>query len=123
MKKNVMFLVLMMMSTIIFAQRHQGDPKGSGRSEQLKKELSLSDDQVSKVKSIRMKYAERNAAIRKDTSLTQGMARKQMKNLMAAQETELKGVLTADQWTKYTAMKARRGEERKKHQRGKTEKG
>jgi len=122
MKKNVMFLVLMMMSTIIFAQRHHGD-KGSGRSGQLKKELSLSDDQVSKVKSIKTKYAERNAAIRKDTSLTQGTARKQMKNLMADQETELKGVLTADQWTKYTALKARRSEERKKHQHGKTEKG
>jgi hypothetical protein len=123
MKKNVMFLVLMMMSTIIFAQRHQGEQKGSGNSERLKKELSLSDDQFSKVKSIKTKYAQRRAAIRKDSTLTQGTARKQLKNLTADQETELKGVLTADQWTKYSAMKAKKGEERKKHLRGKTEKG
>lgn len=113
----------MMMSTIIFAQRHQGDSKGAGRSERMKKELSLSDDQFSKVKAMRLKFAERHATIRRDTSLTQGTARKQMGKLRAEQETELKGVLTTDQWTKYAAMKAKYGEERKKHHRGKPEKG
>ena len=124
MKKNVMFLGLMMVSTIIFAQGQKRDSHATGRqSDYLKKELSLSDDQVTKVKAIRMKFAERHAAIRKDTSLSQGTARKQSMNLRADQETELKGVLTADQWTKYTAMKAKRGEGRGRHHRGRTEKG
>jgi hypothetical protein len=113
MKKSVMFLAVMMTSSIIFAQRHQGDPNGTGRSERLKKELSLSDDQYSKVKAIKIKFAERQASIRKDTSLTQGMAQKQMKNLRSEQETELKSVLTADQWNKYAAMRAKRGEARR----------
>ena len=124
MKKNVMFLGLMMVSTIILAQGQKRDSHATGRqSDYLKKELSLSDDQVAKVKAIRMKFAERHSAIRKDTSLSQGTARKQSMNLRAEQETELKGVLTADQWTKYTAMKAKRGEGRGRHHRGRTENG
>ena len=106
---------MMMTSTIIFAQRHQGDQKGTGRSERLKKELSLSDDQVVKMKAIGMKSAERRAAIRKDTALTQGTARKEMQKLRTEQEAQLKGVFTEEQWTKYTAMKAKRGEMRKRH--------
>ena len=125
MKKNLMFLGLMMVSTIIFAQGQKGDSqaKGTHRSDYLKKELSLSDDQVTKVKAIKMKFAERHAAIRKDTSITQGAAQKQSMKLRAEQEAELKGVLTTDQWTKYTAIKAKRGDARRKHHRGKTEKG
>ena len=123
MKKNVIFLGLMMLSTIIFAQHHTGDSKNTGRLERMKKELSLTDDQVGKVKAIKTKFAERYATIRKDSSLTQGSAWNQSKKLRAEQETELKSVLTADQWTKYAAMKAKRGEEQKKHHRGKPEKG
>ena len=120
MKKNVMFLGLMIMSTIIFAQGQKRDShaRGAQRSDYLKKELSLNDDQVTKVKAIKTKFAERQAAIRKDTSLTQGTARKESMKLRAEQESELKGVLTPDQWTKYTAMKAKRGEGRKKYHRG-----
>lgn len=123
MKKNVIFLGLMMLSTIIFAQHRAGDSKDTGRLERMKKELSLSDDQFGKVKAIKVKFAERFATIRKDTSLTQGTARNQSKKLRAEQETELKGVLTADQWTKYAAMKAKYSEGRKKHHRGRPEKG
>lgn len=125
MKKNVMFLGMMIMSTIIFAQGQKGDSHAAGtrRSDYLKKELSLSDDQVTKVKAIQTKFAARHAAIHKDTSLTQGTAQKQRMNLRVEQETELKGVLTPDQWTKYTAMKAKRGEWRGKHHRGNPEKG
>ncbi len=118
MKKSVMFLALMLTSTIIFAQRHHGDLNDAGRAAHMKKELSLTDDQYSKVKAIKTKFAERQAVIRRDTSLTQGMARKQMEKLRAEQETELKNVFTADQWTKYAALKARYLEERKKHHRG-----
>ena len=81
----------------------------------MKKELSLSDDQVGKMKAIGTKFAQRHAAIRKDTALTQGTARKEMQKVRTERETELKGVLTAEQWTKYTAMKAKRGEFKKRH--------
>src|SRR5258706_2906052 len=99
MKKYAMFLGLMMMSTIIFAQGQKGDShaKDTRRSNTMKKELSLSDDQATKLKAIRVKFAERYAAIRKDTSLTQGTARKQTGKLRAEQQTELKGGLTTDQ--------------------------
>ena len=52
-----------------------------------------------------------------------GTAHFRMKNLKAEQEAQLKSILTSDQWTKYTAMKARRAEYWKKHKRGKMEKG
>jgi hypothetical protein len=126
MKKNVMFLALMMMSTsILFAQRQRDDSRtmDSRRSERLKKELSLNDDQVTKMKAIHTKFAERHSLLRRDTALTVGSARKQSAKLRAEQEAELKGVLTPEQWTKLTAMKSRHGDWKKKHYRGKTEKG
>ena len=121
MKKNAMFLGLMLMSTVIFAQRQQEEAKTmpARRSERLKKELSLSDDQLAKMKAIQTKYSGRYATIRHDTALTQGTARKQSAKLRSEQEAELKTVFTPDQWTKFTAMKAaRHGDWKKKRHRG-----
>ena len=127
MKKNVMLGALMMVSTIIFAQhpRPQGDPKAMAdkRAERMKTELGLNDDQYSRVKAITEKFAENNVKLRKDTALTVGTARNRMKELRTEQQAQFKSILTADQWTKYTNMKAKRAEGWKKHRRGKMEKG
>jgi Phage integrase, N-terminal len=125
MKKNVMLVALMMVSTIIFAQHPHGDPKAMAdkRADRMKKELSLNDDQYGRVKGINEKFAESHVRLRADTALSVGTVRNRMKAMRTEQEAQLKSVLTADQWTKWTALKAKRMEDWKKQKHGKTEKG
>jgi len=117
MKKNLMLVVLVLISAATFAQKgkHNRDPKerATRAADYMKKELSLNDDQYAKVKSLSEKYSERYAAIRKDTSLTRGRTMSQMKSIRGEQQTELKKILTPDQVTKWNALKAKREEERK----------
>jgi periplasmic protein CpxP/Spy len=125
MKKNVMTGLMMLFSTIIFAQRHAPNPQAmaSKSTDRMKTELSLNDDQYVRVKAITEKFLNTAFQIRRDTSLSQGQARTQMKGLKTAQEAQLKNVLTADQWTKWTALKAKRKDDRKNHHHGKGDKG
>src|SRR6478609_6428970 len=102
MKKQLLVAGLMMVSTIIFAQRHyRGNHTGTGRADRMKKELSLNDDQYGKLKTIDKTFAERWTKLRADTAITVGSARNQMKHLREEHQEEVKGVLTADQWTKW----------------------
>ncbi len=119
MKKNLMFVALVLMSAVAFAQKgkhgHGHDPKerAARMADHLKKELSLNDDQYAKVKSLNEKYTERYRAVRKDTSLTRGRSMSQMKRIRGEQETELKKILTPEQTTKWDALKAKREADRK----------
>src|SRR5450755_3373736 len=90
MKKHVMLMALMMMSTMIFAQRHKPDPKAMAdkRTDKMKTELSLNDDQYSKVKTINENFALRHVQLRRDTSLTVGTVRNQMKKLRTEHQTQ-----------------------------------
>jgi protein CpxP len=126
MKTNLMLAVLVMAGSAALAQ-HRGygskddhDPKerAAKSAERMKKELSLSEDQFSKVKTSNEKFSERYAAIRKDTSLTRGKTMSKMKSVRTEQETELKKILTSDQWTKWSELKSKRSEERRSHFRG-----
>jgi hypothetical protein len=122
MKKNLMLVVLVLISAVTFAQkgRHNHDPKerAARHADHLKKELSLNDEQYAKVKSLNEKYSERYAAVRKDTSLTRGRTMSQMKSIRGERETELKKILTSEQVTKWEALKAKRQEERKNYRHG-----
>jgi hypothetical protein len=117
MKKSMMLAGLMMVSTIIFAQHHRGDPStmAAKRSEKMKTDLSLTDDQYTKVKAINEKYAANYSKLRSDTSLTIGTSRKKMEKMRTDQEAQIKSVLTEAQLTKWTELKAKRTEDRKNH--------
>ena len=120
-----MVVGLMMVSTIIFAQRHKADPGAiaTRRSDKMKTELSLNDEQYGKVKGIYEKFGNSQLQVWKDTSLTRGTFHKRVEKLRTDQEVQLKGVLTDAQWTKWTALKAAKKDERmKKHHRGHGEK-
>lgn len=113
MKKNVMLIALMLVSTFIFAQpkTHHGKPhhdkKRHDRTEYLKKELLLTDEQYAKVKSINETFAKQFMAIRKDTAMSQGKAQTLAKKIRSEQQTQLKGVLNEPQWAKLNEMKHR----------------
>ena len=119
MKKNLMLAGLMMMSTIIFAQHHKGgkDANAIKRSEKMKTELSLNDDQYAKVKSINEKFAASHTKLRSDTSVTIGTARKRQEKLKTEHEAQLKSVLTDAQWTQWTTRKSKGEDGRKQHKR------
>lgn len=131
MKKSMMLMGLMLVSTIIFAQ-HRGfhrDSTGTKHLEKMKTDLSLNDDQYARVKAINEKFTASRVKLRSDTSLTVGTMRNRMKKLETDKEVQFKGVLTETQWTKWTTARTKHQEDRKKHRhhggdhKGKGEKG
>ncbi|CAN5399656.1 hypothetical protein BH10BAC4_BH10BAC4_02720 [soil metagenome] len=117
MKKYMMAAGLIAVSTVIFAQRHNGDHGASPtkRAEKMKAELSLSEDQYTKVKTINEKFAASHIKLKSDTALTVGTARKQREKLKTDHQAQLKSVLTEAQWTKWSLLKSNKSGDRKKH--------
>jgi len=107
MKRSMMLVGLMMVSTVIFSQKYKPDPVAvtTKRSDKMKAELTLNDDQYAKVKAINEKFETGKFNVKSDTSLTKGTSHKQMNTLRLEQEAQLKKVLTEAQWIKWTALK------------------
>ncbi len=113
-------LGIMMVSTIIFAQRH-GEHRGektTKRSEKMKTELKLNDDQYAKINAINEKFRTDHSKLKSDTSLTVGTARKRQQKLKTEHEAQLKSILTDSQWTQWSARKTKKEEGRRGHKRG-----
>jgi hypothetical protein len=110
MKKIMMVMALMMVGTIIFAQRkpHDGKKVVERSSEFMKKSLLLTDDQYSKVKALNENFAKQFKVIRMDTAMTQGKARTQLKKLRDEHQAQLRSVLNDPQWAKWSDMKDKR---------------
>ncbi len=78
MKKCSLLLGLMMVSTIIFAQR-KGDPmdRAARQADEMKKELSLDDVQYKAVKAINEDFANRHMKLRSGFNIVEtGNAKK-----------------------------------------------
>jgi Spy/CpxP family protein refolding chaperone len=103
--KKVLLAVMVMVGTVALAQKNHGDHKRglTNSADRMKQDLSLSDDQYTKVKGINEKYASSYSAVRQDTSLTRGRAASKLNKLKTDREAELKKVLSAEQWTKWTS--------------------
>lgn len=114
-KRSVMLMILMMVSsTIIFAQRHNADGKARGdrMNEYMKKELSLTDAQYAKVKTINQTFGDRFKQARKDSTATKEASRAQMKKIHDDYTAALKGALTDKQFAQWTALKANHADKR-----------
>lgn len=107
-KKSVMLMIFMMASTILFAQR-SGRGTMQGRADQvneyMKKELSLTDDQYVKVKSINQAFGERIRNLRRDSTTSREAMRAEMKKIRDEHATALKSILTDKQYDQWTALK------------------
>ncbi len=120
MKKSFVFVVVMMASTIIFAQRpgHAPHKHGDGNLEKMKSELSLDDKQYATIKDINQKYFTRSAELRKDSMQTREKKFVALKTLRQEKDKEIKAVLTPEQkakWDNYKAdQAAKHKEERSK---------
>jgi periplasmic protein CpxP/Spy len=82
------------------------DQRAEKRTEMMQKNLGLSDDQVTKVKQINLDFENQKDGILKNTTDPQ-QRNTQMKALRDKQNTDLKAVLTPDQWTKMQSMQGR----------------
>jgi Spy/CpxP family protein refolding chaperone len=70
------------------------------------KQLDLTDDQKTKVKPIIEDMQKQGAEVRKDTSLSQEDRRAKMKEIRDAASTQLKDILTPEQFAKWQKMGA-----------------
>ena len=91
----------------------QGGPGGQGRGgpeqqqrqlEMMTKQLNLTPDQVTQVKTIQADDRTKMMAMRDDTSMSQDDKRAKMMTMRQDEQSKIRGVLTDDQKPKYDAM-------------------
>ena len=105
--------------------RNMGKWHGKGSGEKIKEKLGLNDDQAAKFKVITDTYKGKMQALRTDASSTADRAamKQQVKILRASEQSEIKALLTPDQYTKYQEMvEARKENKYEKKQERKAEK-
>jgi hypothetical protein len=74
------------------------------QTQEMKKALGLNQDQIDKVREINLKYA-RKIETTVDTSKGEGGELGGMREISEEKDSEMKGVLSAEQYDKYLAMK------------------
>ncbi len=72
--------------------------------DKLKNDLSLKDDQVSKVKAVIEERHNKYKALKSDTSLDQQQRAEKAKAIMQDSHKQMKAILTDEQWKKYQEM-------------------
>ncbi|MBL0744744.1 hypothetical protein [Chryseolinea lacunae] len=114
MRTRVMLIAAMLTSSVIFAQHKSSHMhhKGGDASETMKKVLSLNDTQYATIQGIDKKYAAKFSDLRNDSAQARDTKRTEFGKLKAARESEINGVLTPEQKTKWTTYKK---EEASKH--------
>lgn len=90
----------------------------AARMERLKLRLSLSDDQVAKIKAGQADLHAQAKSIHDNDNLLPQEKMEQMKGLMAKRKDVYKSVLTPEQFSKFEEMSHRRGFERDGHEGG-----
>jgi hypothetical protein len=115
MKTSVVFLGLMMASSVLFAQR-KFDPQATAtrQTEKMKTELTLTNEQYASVKSINDDFAREQQTLRDNSALSREDKMKQLKEIGARKNEALKKVLTAEQNSKWEAYREQQREHRKK---------
>lgn len=93
-------------------QEHKNDMKkhGEQRLEKMKKELGLTDDQVSALKKNHEDMAQKFKAVHDDKSLTDEQKKVQMKEYKKQQHDSLKSILTPEQLQKLEQHKKHHGQ-------------
>jgi Spy/CpxP family protein refolding chaperone len=84
-------------------QRGSMDPveMSKKQTERMKENLQLSEDQVNKVSKINLDFAQKRQELRKSASDDRTAMREQMEKIRDERNTELKQVLTAEQYKKF----------------------
>jgi hypothetical protein len=107
MKRIITLGLAMGISAAIFAQQHRrsaGDISSS-RTDKMKTELALTDEQYSSIKNINEKFAGDIARLRQDTTLGRQNFHDQIKNIRKQREREIELVLDKQQKDKWKTIK------------------
>ncbi|WP_075591055.1 DUF4890 domain-containing protein [Labilibacter marinus] len=102
--KNLIFTLaaFLVLSISVNAQGPQrgGTPEEMAKkqTEKMKKDLSLSEDQVTKVSAINLKYAKKIDEVRNNASGDRAAMRESMQPIRKARNAEMKKVLSEDQY-------------------------
>lgn len=118
MKKSMLLVGALMVSSIIFAQNDVAAPGGrhghhGDRGESMKTVLDLNDAQQSSIKEINKKYGEKQRALRKDSTMKRDDKFKEFKSLNDQRKSEISKVLTPEQTSKWSSYKKERMDKRK----------
>ena len=91
----------------------RGGPEQQQRQlDMMTKQLNLTPDQVTQIKTIQTDGRTKMTAMRDDTSLSQDDKRAKMMSMRQDEQGKIRGVLTDDQKTKYDAMQKQMQERR-----------
>jgi hypothetical protein len=114
MRKICLLLGLMMVSTIMFAQR-KGDAmdRAAQQADNMKTELALDDVQYKAVKAINEDFANRHLKLRKDSTLSREEIQKHGRSLRQQRNGAIAKVLREDQKTKWKSYRANQAEKHK----------
>jgi len=113
MKKSLMMVIAMVISTFAFAQHTKGKHDGEKKIDNMKAALSLDDNQYATIKGIEKKYASQYASIKKDSSLTKEKKKASIHSVRDEQNKEINSVLTPAQQTKWKTYRAEQKSKRK----------
>jgi hypothetical protein len=106
MKTFKIILASLLLSASAFGQTDKTpEERATAQTEKMKNELTLTADQVEKVKTINLGIIQKNEGIRTST-MTAEEKKAAHKMNEEARDSMMKGVLTAEQFQKYEALKA-----------------
>jgi len=109
---------VLLSSSVLFAQdqmqKRTPEERAKRQTEWMEKNLSLTQDQDSKVYNIVLKYAQ----MMQNTSSSPNVPETQRQGIMTARDNELKGVLTGDQFQKFQAHETEMREKMRSRQQG-----
>jgi hypothetical protein len=105
MKKSLIVMAMMMISVFIFAQQTDRAAMAIKQAEKMKTELSLSDQQFEKVKQIQERFASGHARLLSDTAMARENRVVERKRMNDERMAEIKGVLTEEQYKKWSEFR------------------
>lgn len=120
--KGMLAVAILFCGSTVFAQETAQAPqqRAWNQLQWMKKNLSITDDQSQKIFPILFSSATKMENLKTAPAGTD--RRQEMKNIQTSKESDLKGILTADQYTKYQShqaeMKAKMMEHRSEMQSG-----
>jgi hypothetical protein len=91
-------------------ERKPAEERANASAQKMKTKLGLDDAQTTKIHDINLGIAQKNDAIRDNTSLTREQKMAQLKENQNARNTQYKEILTADQYAKYEAWEKEKRE-------------
>jgi Spy/CpxP family protein refolding chaperone len=113
MKTVKILLASLLISASAFSQTTKTpEERAKHQTEKMKNELGLTADQEQKVYTINLGIDQKNEGV-KTSTMTEEEKKKSLKYNNQARETMLKEVLTADQFTKFQALKQEKVEMKK----------